>query len=51
MTNAYAVESEVLRNSVVSGAPETYSATLLYNSIEGNEQLVALPLPAPLIAM
>ena len=51
MTNVFAVEFEVLRSSVVSEDPETYSVTLLYNSIEGNEQLVALPLPAPLIAM
>ena len=29
VTNAFAVEFEVLRSSVVSGDPETYSVTLL----------------------
>ena len=29
VTNAFAVEFEVLRSSVVSGDPETYSETLL----------------------
>jgi len=47
VTNAFAVEFEVLRSSVVPGDPETYSVTLLTQKTLKTDSLHSFASPWP----